>query len=249
MYLREKDSITGLTGTPYYIGKGFGNRAFAKHQKGISVPKDRTRIQFVYEHMKELVSFDLEINLIQLFGRIDLGTGCLRNRTAGGDGNSGRSITQEEINKCKETKKKNRTTNSSPLIIAKQLATKKLNGTLNVLTPLVVQKILATKRANGTTENNTNIIAKILATKKKNGTMNNCASAQAIKKKKDTWERKRQLGMVQSPRSREKCKYCQKECFHKNMTLHLKRCKSKLSVAEDFPYATSEFCRLSNHCY
>jgi hypothetical protein len=136
MYLREKDSINGLAGTPYYIGKGFDNRAFAKHQKGISVPKDRNRIQFVYEHMKELVSFDLEINLIQLFGRIDLGTGCLRNRTVGGDGNSGRSITQEEIKKCKETKKKNGTNNDSPLIIAKQLTTKKLNGTLNVLTPL-----------------------------------------------------------------------------------------------------------------
>jgi len=77
-YLREN-------GTPYYIGKGSGRRAFVS-QRTIPKPKDKSRIQIVAHKLFESEAFLLEIKLIEYFGRIDLGTGILHNKTNGGDG-------------------------------------------------------------------------------------------------------------------------------------------------------------------
>jgi hypothetical protein len=72
-------------GTPYYAGKGTGRRAFQSSGHGaIHIPKDRTRI-LVFPMLTEAEAFESEIALIDLFGRKDLGTGCLRNKTNGGD--------------------------------------------------------------------------------------------------------------------------------------------------------------------
>jgi len=87
-YLREDR-------TPYYIGKGKGNRAYKKHQKGISVPKDKSRIIFLKQNLTEAEAFRHEIYMIAVFGRKDLGTGILHNRTAGGDGSSGVIVSEE----------------------------------------------------------------------------------------------------------------------------------------------------------
>jgi len=102
MYLREKDSINGLAGTPYYIGKGTGDRLTKKHQKGISVPKDKHRIQCICKNMNESLAIQLEIYLIQLFGRIDNGTGILRNRTDGGEGGLRKIWSEESKQKVRE---------------------------------------------------------------------------------------------------------------------------------------------------
>jgi len=75
-YLRE-DS------TPYYIGKGKNRRAWSK-QHSVGVP-DSSRIQIIKNELKEDEAFQLEIDLIAHYGRIDLGTGILRNTTDGGD--------------------------------------------------------------------------------------------------------------------------------------------------------------------
>jgi hypothetical protein len=74
-------------GTPYYAGKGNGRRAFRQHER-IHPPKDRSRI-LVFPMASEAEAFESEIALIDLFGRKDLGTGCLRNLTNGGDGSTG----------------------------------------------------------------------------------------------------------------------------------------------------------------
>ena len=80
-YLRED-------GTPYYIGKGKGYRAFIKHQKNIKIPKDKSRIIFLKQNLIEEEAFKHEIYMIAVFGRKDLGTGILYNRTDGGEGSS-----------------------------------------------------------------------------------------------------------------------------------------------------------------
>ena len=77
-------------GTPYYIGKGIGQRAW-KHVKRDPThpPKDTTRIVLLKEQLTEDDAFDLEKQLIAQYGRIDVGSGILRNRTNGGEGARG----------------------------------------------------------------------------------------------------------------------------------------------------------------
>ena len=75
-------------GSPYYIGKGKNHRAFVK-KRTIPIPKDKSRITFVYTNLTEEEAFVKEKQLIKLYGRKDLGTGILRNLTDGGEGISG----------------------------------------------------------------------------------------------------------------------------------------------------------------
>jgi len=93
-YLRSKDSLTGKSGTPYYIGKGTGNRAYVKHYAPL--PKDTSNITFIKQNLTEQQAHDLEIELIAKYGRKDLGTGILHNRTNGGEGISNPSIATRE---------------------------------------------------------------------------------------------------------------------------------------------------------
>lgn len=80
--------------TPYYIGKGSKGRAY-KSRRAIPKPKDKNRIQIIAHKLSESEAFLLEMKLIQLYGRKDLGTGILRNMTNGGEGSSGSVWTKE----------------------------------------------------------------------------------------------------------------------------------------------------------
>jgi hypothetical protein len=89
-YLRED-------GTPYYIGKGSGSRAYKNNRKIPRPSKDR--ILLLKKNLTEKEAFRHEVYMIAVFGRKNAGTGILRNLTDGGEGISG--FTHSE-----ETKKK-----------------------------------------------------------------------------------------------------------------------------------------------
>lgn len=163
-YLREKDN------TPYYIGKGKGNRAYNK-QHGVKPPKDRSKIVFYQISLLEKDAFNLEIAYIKLFGRKDIGTGILRNLTDGGDGSSGRIQRPEITIKQLETKKRNGTLNNcTPESKQKQVESRRSGAGYNI-TKEQINKMLTTRKINGTMNCNTSeSINKCLETKRKNGT-------------------------------------------------------------------------------
>ncbi len=72
-------------GVPFYVGKGTGRRAYQQFGHRVHKPTDVARIM-VQEHATEQDAYAAEIFLIEYYGRLDLGTGCLANLTAGGEG-------------------------------------------------------------------------------------------------------------------------------------------------------------------
>lgn len=75
-------------GTPYYIGKGTGERAYTgRGRRGNrQPPKDKSKVLILKRNLTEEEAFRHERYLIAVFGRKDLGTGILINLTDGGDG-------------------------------------------------------------------------------------------------------------------------------------------------------------------
>jgi hypothetical protein len=94
-YLREDR-------TPYYIGKGSGNRIYDNDGRPCKKPKDKSRIIFLKQNLTEEEAFKHEKYMIAVFGRKDLGTGILHNKTNGGDGSSGWIASEETRRRMSE---------------------------------------------------------------------------------------------------------------------------------------------------
>ena len=93
-YLRSRDSARGPRFSPYYIGKGSGDRAYSKI-RAVAKPTDSSYIVFLEEGMTEREAFALEKYAIALYGRLDKGNGILWNMTDGGEGASGLIMSEE----------------------------------------------------------------------------------------------------------------------------------------------------------
>lgn len=108
-YLRSKSSENGEIGSPYYIGKGkhkrgFYARAFDKRHN-VHIPSDKSNVVILADDLTDNDARQVEVLLIHLHGRIDLGTGYLRNLTDGGEGCEGRIFTEETRTKMSESQK------------------------------------------------------------------------------------------------------------------------------------------------
>ena len=111
-YLRKKDHM------PYYIGKGCGKRAWIKHYN-VNTPINKQLIVIMESNLTELGAFALERRYIKWYGRKELNTGILLNRTEGGEGASrpghlnamyGKTHTEEakqHIGNCTSQRNKN----------------------------------------------------------------------------------------------------------------------------------------------
>lgn len=73
--------------TPYYIGKGQGNRMYSPHRRGKYnfTPKDKSKIIILKYFDEENKSYEHEIYMIYVLGRKNNRTGILINLTNGGD--------------------------------------------------------------------------------------------------------------------------------------------------------------------
>lgn len=124
-------------GTPYYVGKGKWKKRQQRAFREGCPSVDRIIIQ---DYESESEAFAAEKFFIDYFGRKDLGTGCLRNLTDGGEGVSGCirsesvcraiSLAKFGIPRSDETKKKMSEAMKGHIIPAAQRAehSKKMSG-------------------------------------------------------------------------------------------------------------------------
>lgn len=86
VYLHRKKT----TGEVFYVGKGSGVRAWSEHGRNNlwkrTVKKHDFYVEIVMQNLQEWYSYELEQDLISLYGRISDKTGNLVNMTDGGEG-------------------------------------------------------------------------------------------------------------------------------------------------------------------
>lgn len=139
-------------GTPYYIGKGKNRRAWSKSKGEVYPPKDQTKIVILESNLSEVGALALERRMIAWYGRKDLGTGILHNKTDGGDGVSGRKTSKETIQKAIETKIKTGGIYHCAVAESRKKATetrlRNNNGKYGCHTPASIAKMIQTKKTN-----------------------------------------------------------------------------------------------------
>ena len=112
-------------GTPYYIGKGKGRRAWAEHT--VSIPDEPCRIVILEQNLTDIGALAIERRMIEWYGRKDIQTGILHNRTGGGNGSKNRPTsdeTKQKISYAKTGKKRTDITWNKGLKYSEELKNK-----------------------------------------------------------------------------------------------------------------------------
>ena len=96
IYLRRRNSDARV----YYVGKGMARRAWSRHGRSShwksTVNKHGYYVEIVECGLQEWYAFELEISLIDYYGRKDLGYGELVNLQDGGFGDTRESRTSKD---------------------------------------------------------------------------------------------------------------------------------------------------------
>lgn len=105
VYIHRKQS----NGEVFYVGKGKDKRAWLKSGRtefwNRVVKKHGLIVEIVLSGLQEWYAFELETDLITLYGRKDMGEGCLINMADGGEGASGTTRSVETRTKMSKAKK------------------------------------------------------------------------------------------------------------------------------------------------
>lgn len=109
-YLRSKDSNIAKAGTPYYIGKGQGKRAYSSNHGKTPVPKDKRFIVFLETNLSDCGSLAIERRFIRWYGKKIDNTGILINIHDGGDGSALHITTRIKLRELNLGKKQSQET-------------------------------------------------------------------------------------------------------------------------------------------
>lgn len=137
-YLRED-------GTPYYVGKGKCGRAWDINHS-IHLPVVKTNIVVLEANLSEVGALALERRMIRWYGRKDTNIGILRNGTDGGEGASGRKVTDSfrAAQSERMTGEKNHRFGKTVTIESNRMRSIKLSG--RVKTPEHLRVIVDSRR-------------------------------------------------------------------------------------------------------
>lgn len=109
--------------TPYYVGKGINNRAYSPHRRGnvYMSPPPRDRVLFLKKNLTEFDAYKHENYIITILGLKSEG-GILINMSYGGEGSSGRVLSEETKEKIRQKNKNKKLTKEQRELISKQVS-------------------------------------------------------------------------------------------------------------------------------
>lgn len=131
--------------------RGSGDRAWVKKGRCVRRPAEDCRIVILQYDSLESDAFNEEIRLIKFYGRIDLGTGILRNRADGGEWSSGYKHSAEAIAKLSGVNNPNFGKKASAETITKMRAAKAGKNHPSFgkkRSPATIAKMIETRRKN-----------------------------------------------------------------------------------------------------